>query len=63
MDIEKAKVLNKTLQIDIMAKIREYEKQTGLRITKAAMAEFSGTRYFTTVVYMPPKATQSREDE
>lgn len=63
MEIEKAKALNKTLQIDIMAKIREYEKQTGLRITKATMTEFAGTRYFTTTVFMPPKTTRQEEQK
>ena len=61
MHIEEAKVLNKKLTIDIMVKIREYEKRTGLRITKAAMTEFAGTRYFTTTIFLPPKTTEEQQ--
>ena len=61
MKIEDARALNKKLQIDIMAKIREYEKQTSLRITKAAMTEFAGTRYFTTTIFLPPKTTEEQQ--
>ncbi len=55
MDIEEARQMNKQLQTHIMRKILEYEQVTGLRITKAAMEPFSGTRFFNIVVSGHPK--------
>jgi len=53
--VEEARALNKKLQVSVMSQIREYERVTGMRITKAAMEYFEDTRYFTTTVFMPPK--------
>ncbi len=55
MDIEDAQQLNRQLQINIMKQLREYEEQTGLRITKAEMVDYQDTRFFSTHVFMPPK--------
>lgn len=60
MEIARAQELKKDLEVQIMIKIRAYEEQTGLRITKAAMEYFTDTRFFITSVWMPPK---TRKDE
>lgn len=61
MDIEQAQDAKRELEIVIMKMIREYEKATGLRITKANMEQFQDTRYFSMTAYMPPK-TKKKHD-
>ena len=56
MHISKAKDMKKDLEVAIMVQIRQYEKLTGLRITKAEMMNLVDTRFFSTQVFMPPKA-------
>ena len=61
MDIDRAKDLRRELEVNIMQMIRNYEKVTGLRITKAKMTTFANRRFFSTVVFMPPKTKKDNE--
>ena len=59
MDIDDAKDLKRDLEIQIMIKIRAFEEQTGLRIAKAEMTDFTDTRFFITTVWMPSKTRKN----
>ncbi len=55
MDIEQAQEMKKDLQVAVITQIRQYEKLTGLTITKAEMITYQDTRFFTTTVFLPPR--------
>ncbi len=52
MDLKQARERQRTLEITVMRMIRGFEEETGCVITKAEMAEFSGTKFFTTTVFL-----------
>ena len=52
MDLKQARERQRTLEITVMKMIRAFEEETGCVITKAEMAEFSGTKYFMTTAFL-----------
>lgn len=59
--VEQAKEMRKALEIDIMQRIKQYEDVTGMRVTKALMQEFAGSRFFGVSVWMPFTTREEHE--
>ncbi len=52
MELKAAREAQRTLEIEVMKMIRDFEAGTGCVMTKASMEHFEDTRFFTTMVFL-----------
>ena len=62
MELKQAREKQKDLEVTVMKMIRGFEEETGCIITEAKMAEFAGTKFFTTVVFLGRECKKRGEE-
>ena len=60
--MKQAREKQRTLEITVMKMIRAFEEETGCVITKAEMVEFTGTKFFTTTVFLGRECKKRGEE-
>ncbi len=62
MELKEAREGQKQLEIKVMQMIHKYEEETGCRVTKAAMEQFTDKRFFVTTVFLGRELKKKPEE-